>query len=420
MRCRRIPTTLLTRVHAALIVVVLTAAAADAKENILYAFTGGADGGFPQAGLTPDSSGNFYGTTLEGGSGFGVVFELSPKKGGGWTETVLYAFAGGEDGSSPEGTLIFDSAGNLYGTTAGGGKHDAGTVFELSPAGGGGWSKTILHNFNVSDGAIPSAGLVFDTAGNLYGATFSGGKPLDLGVIFQLSPSPDGRWKEKILLQFGHHKDGGGPAGTLILDKAGNLYGTASGGYEVSGSVFELTPMANGHWKETVLHGFQGKGDGGFPHGALTLDSKGNVYGTTSSGGRIDEIGPCAFGCGTVFELSPGANGKWKETVLYKFKGGEDGDGPVAGVSFDSSGNLHGTTQMGGGTGCDFQFGCGTVFELRSGGGKWHESVVHRFKSRKGGRHPLSELIVDSRGDVYGTASDNGVGNGGLVFAITP
>jgi uncharacterized repeat protein (TIGR03803 family) len=407
---------------AIVVVVLLGESRAAAKEKVLYAFAGHADGGFPQAALVMDTAGNLYGTASEGGaSGSGAVFKLSRVKGGGWNETVLYSFAGGTDGAYPIAELIFDAAGNLYGTTAGGGANDAGTVFELSP-GANGWTETVLHSFNVSDGAIPSAGLVFDTAGNLYGTTFSGGKPLDLGVVFQLSPTAKGKWKEKILLEFGRHVDGGGPAGTLIFDAAGNLYGTGSGGYQVAGSVFELTPQPNGKWKEKVLHGFTGKGDGGFPHGALVLDSDGNLYGTTQNGGNSSGTGPCMFGgCGTVFKLSPGANGKWQETVICKFKGTEDGMGPVAGLAFDPAGNLYGTTEMGGGTGCDFNFGCGTAFQLTpEASGKWKETVLHRFKSDEGGKHPLAGLVLDSTRKSYGTASSNGQGSAGVVFEITP
>ncbi len=401
--------------------VLLSGSRAAATERVLYAFSGHADGSFPQAALIMDAAGNLYGTTSEGGAfGSGNVFELSRAKAGGWSETVLYNFAGGTDGANPAAELIFDAAGNLFGTTAGGGANGAGTVFELS-SGSGGWTESILHSFNVSDGAFPAAGLVFDAAGNLFGTTLSGGKPLDLGVVFELSPSSKGTWKEKVILQFGHHVDGGGPAGTLTFDAAGNLYGTASGGYQVAGSVFELTPMANGKWKEKVLHGFTGKGDGGFPHGSLVLDSSGNLYGTTQNGGRFGLTGPCSFGgCGTVFRLSPAANGKWKETVIRRFQGGEDGMGPAAGVVFDTEGNLWGTTEMGGGSGCDFQFGCGTAFELTPSNGKWTEKVLHRFKSDAGGKHPLAALLLDAGGNSYGTASINGEGNAGTVFQITP
>ena len=405
-----------------LMVVLATGARAAAREKVLYAFSGGADGGGPLAGLISDRNGNLYGTTSTGGAnGAGTVFELSPTEGGGWTETVLYAFTGGSDGGYPAGGVIFDAEGDLYGTTADGGANGDGTVFELSPTDGGGWTETVLHSFNGDDGLSPSAGLVFDGAGNLYGTTFSGGKPLDLGVVFELSPTAKGKWKEKVLLELGKHPDGGGPMGALVFDGAGNLYGTASGGYQVVGSVFELTPLANGRWKETILHGFKGKGDGGRPLGSVVLDAEGNVYGTTSEGGRITELYPCAFGCGTVFELMPRAQGKWKEAVLYKFEGGEDGDGPVAGLVFDAANNLYGTTEMGGGTGCQFQFGCGTVFELTpSVGGKWKEIVLHRFKNTKGGQQPMAGLILDSAGNLYGTGSGAGAGGGGVVFEITP
>jgi uncharacterized repeat protein (TIGR03803 family) len=327
---------------------------------------------------------------------------------------VLYSFGGGTDGESPVGGgLVFDAAGNLYGTTQGGGAHHQGTVFELSP-GDGGWTEKILYSFKgLKDGASPNGGVVLDAAGNLYGTT-NHGNLLDDGVVFQLSPEPNGKWKENVILRFGHHHDGSSPAAGLVIDGAQNLYGTTPG------TVFELSP-SNGKWTETVLHRFTGGKNGEYLFSNVILDSGGNLYGTTVNGGKITQTGPCSFGCGVVFMLSPDGKGKWKETVLYRFKGGEDGDGPFAGLVFDAANNLYGTTEQGGGTGCQFQFGCGTAFELTpSAGGEWKETVLRRFKNTKGGQQPMASLILDSAGNLYGTTSGAGAGGAGVGFEIIP
>src|SRR5208282_2173298 len=209
-----------------------------------YSFTGGSDGGFPDANVIFDAAGNLYSTTQSGGAfGHGTVFRLTPSTGGGWTESVLYSFAGGSDGSEPFTGLIFDSAGNLYGTTAYGGSSGVGTVYELSPISGGAWQETIVHNFNYSatDGAYPVGGLTIDAAGNLYGLTSSGGSG-GYGIAYEFSPSGGGTWAEAILYNFGFTVSGTFPVGNVIFDAAGNLYGaTAESGTAGLGLVFELS-----------------------------------------------------------------------------------------------------------------------------------------------------------------------------------
>jgi uncharacterized repeat protein (TIGR03803 family) len=304
--------------------------------------------------LILDQSGNLYGTTSFGGNeacqpGCGTVFELSPNSDGTWTETVLHSFSG-TDGDNPSNSLlIFDKAGNIYGTTEGGGAHGHGAVFELNLSGG--WSEAVLYSFcsasNCRDGQIPLAGVIFDESGNLYGETYAGGAYND-GTVFKLSPRSGGNWSETVLHSFGGF-DGLGPQGGLLFDKQGNLYGsTSSGGANSVGEVFKLARSKN-RWKETVLHGFKGS-DGELPYDALILDKTGNLFGTTAGGGNCDN-------CGTVFELKPLQKG-WKETVLYKFKGGDDGFDPLGSLLFGKLGRLYGTTATGG-TG-----GYGTVFEV--------------------------------------------------------
>jgi uncharacterized repeat protein (TIGR03803 family) len=322
-------------------------------EKVLHNFSGyPGDGSRPLADLIFDAAGNLYGTTEEGGTyglpfGSGTVFEVTPQAGGGWTETVLYAFCSQDcnDGGGPEAGLIFDAAGNLYGTTVGGGTYRGGAVFELTPTAGGGWTEQVLHSFgNGADGAELYAGLIFDAAGNLYGTTQYGGT-YGCGTVFQLTPTGGGGWTELVLLNF-NGTDGFEPEAGLIFDAAGNLYGTTyqGGGYGV-GTVFELTPTAGGGWTETVLHSFNynNSTDGAYPQAGLIFDAAGNLYGTTAGGGT--------YGRGAVFELTPTADGGWTQQVLHSFGNGTDGFEPEAGLIFDAAGNLYGTTHQGGGYG---------------------------------------------------------------------
>jgi uncharacterized repeat protein (TIGR03803 family) len=358
-----------------------------------------------------DSSGNLYGTTFGGGaSGYGTVFELSPAASGTWTEKFLYSFKGGSyDGLFPFAGLIMDSSGNLYGTTQGGGASGWGTVFELSPRGT--WNETILYSFSGgNDGATPAAGLIMDSNGNLYGTTVEGGASRN-GTVFELSPptTADGPWNETVLHAFKGGNDGAAPYAGLIMDSSGNLYGTTGGGGASGwGTVFELSPPTFGPlsrpWNETVLYAFKGGNDGVDPLGGLIMDSQGNLYGTTS-GGR-------ALGYGTVFELIqiPGVPGAWNETILYAFSGGNDGANPGAGLVM-AQGNLYGTTAGGGAS------GYGTVFELTSRPG-WTETVLHAFSGGDGAT-PNAGLTTDSKGYFYGTTFGGGpTVSAGTVFGL--
>jgi uncharacterized repeat protein (TIGR03803 family) len=270
---------------------------------------------------------------------------------------VLHSFGSDRaDGLTPFGGVIVDASGNLFGTTYFGGSNGYGTVYELIPQTGGGWTEKILHNFNNmgTDGLYPASGLILDEVGNLYGTTVLSGSD-GVGTVFELKPGPEGAWVEKILLYFAAADTSGGaiPYGSLMFD-AGSLYGTASGGglYNV-GTVFELTPEGNGTWNESVLYAFNDDGNDAYtPLAGLVRDSSGNLYGTTYTGGS-------ASGLGTVFELTP-ANGVWTETVLHSFEGNGDGGNPGYGaLILDSSGNLYGTAQGGG------AYFAGTVFEIK-------------------------------------------------------
>lgn len=263
---------------------------------------GAADGIGPNGPLVLDAAGNLYGTTYAGADGFGTVFELTHEANGVWAEKVLHTFGSGSDGRFPEGNLILDGSGNLYGTTSQGGANGEGTVFQLARTPGGGWGENIVHNFdpNSGDGDRPAYGLILDAAGNLYGTTRQGGPTGDTGVVFELSPQSGGTWTETIL--DGFQNGISQPCGNLIFDEAGNLYGTTLLGGPGAcsngcGTVFELTPDTHGGWTENVLHNFGLGTDGSQPFDGLVFDASGNLYGTTSGGG--------AYGWGTVFEVTP-------------------------------------------------------------------------------------------------------------------
>jgi uncharacterized repeat protein (TIGR03803 family) len=301
--------------------------------SVLYSFGGQPDGANPYGGLVEDASGNLYGTTQAGGtSNLGTVVKLDPSG----NETVLHSFTGGTDGATPLASLVMDPAGNLYGTTNnGGGACNCGVVFKVDPSG----NETILHSFTgQSDGGGPQASLTLDTAGNLYGVTGGGGGGNNAGVVFKL----DSVGQETVLHAFSGELDGGFPEAGLLRDSAGNLYGTTTvgGGAGIGGTVFKLDSAGN----FTTLYAFSGGADGGDPSSVLIQDNAGNLYGTTRQGGIFfDE---CASGCGVVFKLDPTG----KESVLYSFCSVvvsglcADGANPFAGVVEDESGNLYGTT----------------------------------------------------------------------------
>jgi uncharacterized repeat protein (TIGR03803 family) len=316
----------------------------------VYSFQGTDDGSDPLGSVIFDASGNLYGTASEGGAyNRGTVFELKPGADG-WTETTLYSFCalpGCEDGGSPEAGLTIDAKGDLYGTAA--------VAFELSP-GSGGWTETVLHQFGVKrgDGSDPFAGLIRDVAGNLYGTTLGGGNQCgsaSCGTVYELTPLTGGGWKETVLFRF-NGKDGQWPGnGALFMDGSGNLYGTTTNGGSYGGVVFKLTPNGSGHWKESTLYEFQGGAKGWLPYAGVVMDKSGNLYGTTDGGGN-------SSGCGVIYKLAPQPKGKWEYTVLYTFSGGSDGCIPAGNLVLDKKGNLYGGTILGGAT------GNGVIFEL--------------------------------------------------------
>ena len=403
----------------ALTLLAIGARTAAAQESILYSFGGvGSDPEEPNAGLILDAKGNLYGTSQWGGpTAEGAVFELSPVKGG-WTETVLWSFNQGAEGSNPVGSLTLDKDGNLYGTLSFGGPNNAnGEVFELSPGGAdGAWTEKTLWSFGItaSDGIQPQANLILDGDGNLYGTTQSGGLG-NWGTVFELSPpGTGGEWTEKVLHNFDSGpyagNDGQHPRGGLIFDAEGNLYGTTPGGGANGGNggtVFEL--LKAGDWTEKVLYSFQENNvDATHPAAGLIFDGQGNLFGTGSQGGTTGNYG-------AVFELSPGTGGAWTEKVLWNFTGGpSDGASPYSTLVLDAQGNLYGTSDFGGADGYAFNGGNpaygGTVFELSpAAGGAWTETILHNFGAPStDGLFPYDGLVADADGNFYGTTYQGG------------
>jgi len=396
-----------------LAVVIALVGSAFAQHVRQFKFSG-ANGSNPQGGVVFDDAGNLYGSAYAGGStNLGVVYEITPTQNGA-TETVLYEFMGRNngDGANPIGDLIFDQSGNLYGVTQYGGSLSAacneelgcGTVFELSPPLqlGEAWTETVLYRFqgDPTDGNEPLAGLVFDSAGNLYGTTAFGG--LDnghctgCGTVFVLSPPSQsgGGWTETILYEFQGGSDGYQPMGGLVFDPAGNLYGTTSLGGEYSGTIFQLTPpLSQGNWSETVIHNLFPRTDGSDPVAGLVLIGN-TLYGTASVGGL--------YGQGTVFRLFPRPNsGMWTYEVVHNFAGNGDGARPFSPLTVGSPNTVYGTT-----------YGGANVFRITGSGTSGTFSVLCILSGNPRARVTLSNSAI------YGTTV-SGSNNNGTVFQLS-
>jgi hypothetical protein len=422
----------------------------------IYRFPKGGHRGFgPYASLAADAAGNLYGTTEYGGTGTcsltannnigcGTIFRLAPpsEPGGAWTEAVLYDFTG-PDGEFPAGGLLFDKAGNLYGTAQSGGPAGGGIVFELTPPVTGIlWTLTTLYAFqNPISGyeSTPSGNLIFDKFGNLYGIT--GADEISqisciqiCGTVFQLSPplTEGGAWSETMIFQ-------PESPSSLIIDANGNLYGAEGGGSFNCGEygcgfIYQLIPPATqgGGWTANLLYEFTGGSDGAYPSD-LVLDAHGTLYGTTAAAGDLSSCYGDGYtgGCGNVFQLAPpqSQGQSWTLTPLYEFQGGADGEFPSAGVTFDEVGNIYGTTDEGGNPACgtDGMASCGTVFKLSpNSDGGWTEEIPLRFDSGDGA-FPVSRLLF-LKGLLYGDAWGGGekcppavpMSSCGTVFAVKP
>lgn len=382
--------------------------------QVIYTFTGGADGAYPETGLTMDGSGNIYGTAFSGGAQkYGAIFSLYNNKGS-WLLTTMYSFKEGSDGAGPIGALVVGPDGVLYGSTSAGGAgpcmgesgyRGCGTVYSLtrsSRAPANTWVSVILFSFSKTDGFDPQGPLTFDSSGNIYGTTVGGGDA-GWGVIYKLVPSGGG-WTQDIVYQPQGKGDGASPMGGVVLDHSGNLYGIFSqNGPNNHGAVYELSPSGSG-WRESTVHSFTFQGNNGAaPQGGLIFDNSGNLYGTTVHD---------ASGGGTVLELAKSGGG-WSYDFVYGLSGGID-LGPYDKMTMDANGDLYGTSYA------DGKYGYGNVFKLTRSGSGWEYTSLHDFTGGTDGANPICQLVLDSSGHLYGTATNGGSDHKGVAFEITP
>jgi uncharacterized repeat protein (TIGR03803 family) len=377
---------------AAAILCMATGSEAAVKETTLYSFTGGNDGSFPHAGVIGDNKGNLYGVTSSGGANHaGAIFELSPPAEGqtAWTQTTLYSFTGGNDGSNPQAALMMDAKGNLYGAAYSGGASGNGVVFELAHhKHKGTWTYRNLWSFTGgNDGGVPVGSLTMDSAGNLYGSTTQGGTGV-VGTVFELSPNGK-TWSESVLYNFTGNNDGGEPMGNVLIGKDGNLYGTTAGyGQFNYGVVYKLTAQGGGNWGFSVLHAFAGGSDGEVPRDGLIQDANGTLYGATAG---------FSNSYGNVFQMNTdGSN----YNVIYTITGGQGftGNGPWQTVSLGADGTIYGTTYADGAS------SFGEVFQLTpQTGNSWSSKVLYTFPGGAGGQYSYSKVWLDKVGRLYGT-----------------
>lgn len=405
--------------------ILLVAATASAQTNEAVVASFGTAYSNPYSGMVADSAGNLYGTMLGGtASQNGAVFELSPNSKGGWTPSILFTF-NGTDGSFPYSTMILDSAGNLYGTTYQGGlglavcNGGCGVVFELvRPAAGGQWTQNILYAFNgPNDGGSPSGNLLMDKAGNIYGTTRAGGSTgcggPGCGVVFRLKrPASGGTWTESVLHAF-NGTDGSQPNYIIFHNNA--IYGTAEqGGTLSAGAVFELS-STNGVWSENTLYSFTNGADGGNPIALISSAVSSDVF--------VDTIGGGVYNWGTIVRLTPNPSGPWTESLVYTFTGGSDGGSPDSPLLRDGSDNLYGTTYTGGMTSECGSFnpfdGCGVVYKVSTSTDT--ETVLHAFSDTgTDGIMPAnSGVVAGKNGALYGTTEDGGTAKCANYYGIT-
>ena len=367
----------------------------------------GASGQFPNAGLSADAAGDLFGMTATGGAyGYGAVFELVNNGGGGYTPVTLLSFSNTPGVAGSDSGVIADAAGNLFGTIPSGGATGDGAVFELVNHGGGAYTPVTLLSFNGANGALPSAGLIADAAGNLFGTTAAGGANGD-GAVFEIAKAGAGYASTPTTLFSFDGASGAGPASGLIVDAAGNLFGvTPSGGANGYGTVFELVRDGGGVYTPVTILSFNGA-DGRFASSLIT-DAAGNLFGTTSSGG--------AYGYGTVFELVNNGGG-YTPVTLLSFNGA-DGANPGGGLIADAAGDLFGTTGEGGAYSAPGQ-PRGTVFELVNNGGGSYTPVTLLSFNGADGAGPVGSLIADAAGDLFGATAGGGAAGDGTAFEIT-
>ena len=395
--------------------------------NVIYNFASGRSGANPNVGVTLDNSGNLYGTTYNGGDGYGTAFKLSPKNGS-WFLTPLYSFKGqpDNDGAGPDSPIVIGRDGSLYGAAISGGPYTycqifggyqgCGTVYNLrphptiQPSPFSPWLETQIYQFTLDpDGAYPRNNIAVDAEGNMYGTGGNGGN--FLGVVWELSPS-NGGWVEDPIYTFTNIDGPGGgvPESGIVLGSDGDLYGTNSEyGHDDNGccgTVFQLVKSGSS-WTGNVLYDFTNGADGETPYAGVIEDAAGNLYGATTTGGVNNG--------GTVYELSPNGQGGYNFQTIYSFTGSAGlATGPFANLVLDGAGNLYGTTYL------DGRYGWGSVFKLTPVHGSWTYSSLHDFSGGLDGASPRCSLVFDHSGNLYGTTNIGGANGLGVIFEITP
>ncbi len=414
------PRILATIIFSAALFLTFVGSAMAGQYKVIYTFQSTSDAYTPQTQMIADAAGNLYGTTQFGGAhGLGTVFELSPSGDGTWTESILYSFAEGTDGGQPWTGVVMDKKGNLYGTTSAGGNASCGpihgfcgTVYELSPNGNGTWTETVLVDFTYDNGLTPYGSLILDNAGNLYGTTEAGGAD-GWGTVFELSPDGDGTWTQTILHSFGIDNNGAKPSSNLLFDAQGNLWGTTSLGGLLHdclenygcGTIFEMSPESGGSWSEKPVLAFNSKN--GSPPNGLILDASGDLFGVTPYGGLGTCDGFIVDGCGEIFELVSSSSG-FQPRIIRQFT-----NDPVAvpnGIAMDSQGNIYGTSFEGGAKTCGINQPCGTIYKAAlQGDGSYQFSVLYEFPGEGAqGFWPYAPLTIDGAGNIYGSTGNGG------------
>jgi uncharacterized repeat protein (TIGR03803 family) len=405
-----------------LTILMATSAEGASKYRVLHAFTGTPDGGGVLAGVAVDGKSSLYGTTWAGGAyGEGTVFELIPSSGGKWTETILYSFCAKPrctDGDLPMDGVVLDAAGNLFGAAT-------AVTFELSPDSlSTTWIYRVLCDCGVPS-AVDKADNLYGIGGP---GRYGDGDVMQMVPSFAADGNWTAKPLYSFCSQRPGCRDGEPPEWGLAWDAKGNLYGTtelggngypACSGSGGCGVGYQMEAVGDGKWTYHVLHRFAAfNNDGQLPYSGVVVDAAGNVYGTTIEGGSTRNNNVCREGCGTVYKLTPQSNGRWKETVLYDFpKFASDGNGPVGGLVLDLAGNIYGTTSAGGDATCQ----CGVVFKLTpQANGKWKYAVLHRFKGTDGWSPQASLTFDKNYKHLYGTTVEGGKGGYGVVFEITP
>jgi uncharacterized repeat protein (TIGR03803 family) len=402
----------------ALLPILAVGAWAQATERIIYEFPLAKFGVEPEFAPSFDKAGNLYGVTNFGGAyNHGTAFELTPRGSGVWAPSRIYSF---KTAAEQTCCLVVNDDGIAFGITSGGdGINNNGFIFRLAPNPNGRFTETVLYNLKAdgSDGSNGWGPMTLDAVGNLYGVTLFGGA-YGSGTVFELSHAMSG-WNYTVLNNVSNSPNAPGsyPSGGLVLYK-GNLYGTtAYGGVYGDGNIFELAHSASG-WTYSEIYNFTGASDGYFPSSPLAVDSDGNLYGVADQGGDLSCNG--GGGCGTLFKLFPTGSAGWRIKVLHAFEGGTDGAFPdYSPPLVDRFGNVYGTTTSGGDLSCSDPSGCGTVFEWSPVGRRW--TILHRFSGPpEDGNLPLSGLVFDSFGNLYGTTLYGGAYAAGTVFEVTP